>query len=606
MTKQSEAIYYQVSIKNAHAHLFGVTCTVECPDPRGQIVELPSWIPGSYMIRDFAKNIVTLSASTVTGKLVVNRHGKSSWLIEGCSGPLVIEYEVYSWDLSVRTAYLDQFRGYFNGTSLFLSVKGKESLPCMIEIAQTPELIAKNWSLVTAMRAVEVNRFGFGSYSCENYDELIDHPVEMAQVKEGMFLAEGVRHRVVFSGRTDVDIECVCADLQKICEYQIRFFGPPAPIQDYLFLTLVVGSGYGGLEHRASTSLICNRDDLPRYTDKHISEGYRSFLGLCSHEYFHTWNIKRIKPERFFPYDLSKESHTKLLWVFEGFTSYYDELILLRSGVIEQESYLELLAQSITRMLRGSGRFKQSVSDSSFDAWTKFYKQDENAPNAIVSYYIKGALIALLIDLSIRKETASHSSLDDVMHYLWLEYGQLDIGIGENEMADIIKKATGVDLTTQLENWVSGTEELPLNEFLVEFGVEMVLQPAQSQQDKGGKLINSESCPPPLSLGARYKSSALGIELTHVFDAGSAQLAGLAQGDELIALDGIRLDSDKVESIISHAAEGSVIKVHAFRRDELLQFDLYPVKAPLDTCVLKVIDSVTDRVSKHRSAWLGC
>jgi predicted metalloprotease with PDZ domain len=206
--------------------------------------------------------------------------------------------------------------------------------------------------------------------------------------------------------------------MKKICEAQIAFFEPKtrkAPMDRYVFMTMVVGEGYGGLEHRASTALICNRNDMPVKHNPEMSEGYKAFLGLCSHEYFHTWNVKRIKPAVFADYDLRQESYTSLLWLFEGFTSYYDDLMLVRSGLIDEAAYLKLVSKTINGVLRGSGRLKQSVAESSFDAWTKYYRQDENSPNAIVSYYTKGSLVALGLDLTIRAETAGKKSLDDVM-----------------------------------------------------------------------------------------------------------------------------------------------------------------------------------------------
>src|SRR3569623_944611 len=192
----------------------------------------------------------------------------------------------------------------------------------------------------------------------------------------------------------------------------------------YVFMTLAVGDGNGGLEHRASTALICSRGDLPVQGSKEMSDGYRSYLGLCSHEYFHTWNVKRINPAAFAPYDLQAEAYTTLLWLFEGFTSYYDDLMLVRGGVIEQADYCKLLAKTVNGVLRGGGRSKQSVAESRFDAWIKYYRQDENAPNAIVSNYTKGSLGALALDLTIRAETRGRKSLDDVMRALWQRYGR--------------------------------------------------------------------------------------------------------------------------------------------------------------------------------------
>jgi predicted metalloprotease with PDZ domain len=236
---------------------------------------------------------------------------------------------------------------------------------------------------------------GFGRYRAQGSADLIDHPVEMGDFLHTQFLAAGTPHEIAIYGRHRADLGRLSRDLQKVCEEHANLFGELPPDR-YLFLMMVVGQGYGGLEHRDSTSLICSRADLPVPGQTEVTEGYRRLLGLCSHEYFHLWNVKRIQPARIQSSDLSGEVHTRLLWAFEGFTSYYDDLALVRCGLITERDYLDLLAQTITRVMRVNGRTKQSVAESSFDAWTKFYKQDENAPNAIVSYYAKGRWSASL------------------------------------------------------------------------------------------------------------------------------------------------------------------------------------------------------------------
>ncbi|HSY28304.1 MAG TPA: peptidase M61, partial [Burkholderiaceae bacterium] len=332
--------------------------------------------------------------------------------------------------------------------------------------------IYQDWRVATALPELKARRYGFGTYVAANYDELIDHPVEMGAFELGSFKAHGVQHDVVFTGRVpNLDMARLTSDLKKICEAQITFFEPKskrAPMKRYVFMTMAVGDGYGGLEHRASTALICARADLPVKGQKAMSDGYRTFLGLCSHEYFHTWNVKRIKPANFAPYDLRSETYTPLLWVFEGFTSYYDDLMLVRSGVIDQAAYFKLIGKTVNAVMRGSGRHKQSIAESSFDAWTKYYRQDENAPNAIVSYYTKGSLVALALDLTIRAETKGKKSLDDVMRALWNGYGR-DFysadggkGVSESELEALIDSITGLKLKRTLDRWVRGTVDLPL------------------------------------------------------------------------------------------------------------------------------------------------
>jgi len=428
MAARRESVQYRIVPVDPALHLFDVTLIIAKPAADGQLVSLPAWIPGSYMIREFARNIVNMSARCDGRKLRLTKLDKHSWQAAPCKGELQIQYQVYAWDLSVRAAHLDQTHGFFNGTSVFLKVHGKESLPHIVDI-QPPEGDAyATWRVATSLPEHKARRHRFGTYIASDYDELIDHPVEMGEFELIRFDAQGVPHEMAITGRVPaLDKVRLAEDLKKICESQIAFFEPAskaAPMDRYVFLTLAVGDGYGGLEHRASTALICARNDLPVIGQTEMSDAYRGFLGLCSHEYFHTWNVKRIKPAVFAPYDLSQENYTTLLWLFEGFTSYYDDLMLLRAGVIDSGAYLKLIEKTINNVHRGSGRLKQSVAESSFDAWTKYYRQDENAPNAIVSYYAKGSLVALLLDLVIRRDTQGRRSLDDVMRALWRSYGR--------------------------------------------------------------------------------------------------------------------------------------------------------------------------------------
>src|SRR5690606_9976933 len=309
------------------------------------------------------------------------------------------------------------------------------------------------------------------------------HPVERGEFALATFRAHGVQHDVVITGNVpNLDLPRLTSDLRKICEAQIALFEPAsrrAPMKRYVFMTLAVGDGYGGLEHRASTALICSRNDLPVKGQKEVGDGYRSYLGLCSHEYFHTWNVKRIKPDAFAPYDLRSENYTTLLWLFEGFTSYYDDLMLVRSGVIDEDAYCKLVAKTLNSVLRGTGRKKQSVAESSFDAWVKYYRQDENASNAIVSYYAKGSLIGLALDLTIRSGTRGKRSLDDVMRALWDRYGR-DFytpdggrGVSESELEALLDEVAGFSLKRFIDRYVRGTDDLPLADLLEPFGVEL-------------------------------------------------------------------------------------------------------------------------------------
>ncbi len=596
------SISYRVVPKHPEAHLFEVTCTIQSPGSEGQIVSLPAWIPGSYMIRDFARNIVSLHGHCGDEAIAVRKLDKQTWQFGRCEGPLIIHYEVYAWDLSVRAAHLDSTHGYFNGTSLFLMVQGYEQHACGVEILPPQGNQYQRWQLATTLPRNGAPPYGFGLYMASDYDELIDHPVEMGTFTLASFQAGGLPHDVVITGRHRADTKRLCSDLQRICQTHIDMFGELPAMDRYLFMIMAVGEGYGGLEHRSSTSLLCSRNDLPLSGEAKITEEYRTLLGLCSHEYFHTWNVKRIKPEAFAPYDLTREVYTRQLWAFEGITSYYDDLALVRCGLITAEEYLELLAQTITRVWRGSGRFKQSVADSSFDAWSKFYKQDENAPNGIVSYYTKGALIALALDLTLRREIKHKISLDDVMRALWSRFGRTGVGVPEGSVEKTAAEISKLNLNDFFNRYVTGTEDPDLKSVLHDMAIEFNLRAGENADDKGGKPAQGEPHP---TLGARLATDSGGAKVTHVYDAGPAQRAGISAGDVLIAVNGIRIVKSNAEKLLASYPINSQVHLYAFRRDELMEFDVLLTEPVKDTCVLSLDAKAEKACLKHRSKWLN-
>ncbi|HEY6241529.1 MAG TPA: hypothetical protein VIW78_11935, partial [Burkholderiales bacterium] len=482
----SAEVRYRIVPLRPEAHLYRITCTVADPDPSGQEFALPAWIPGSYMIREFARHVVSIRAESGGRRVTIEKRDKHTWRAQSVAGPLTVSCEVYAWDLSVRGAHLDTTHGFFNGACVFLRVLGKEGAPCELELLRPKGARYRSWRVATAMRRKGAKPYGFGTYEAADYDELIDHPVEMGEFTLATFRACGAAHEIAITGRHRADLSRLRRDLKRVCEHHIRFFGEPAPMKRYVFLVTAVGEGYGGLEHRASTALLCSRDDLPRRGGVEMTENYRTLLGLASHEYFHTWNVKRIKPSAFAPYDLERENYTTLLWAFEGITSYYDDLALVRCGLIGTKDYLELLGRSITAYLRAPGRMKQSLAESSFDAWIKYYRPDENSPNAGVSYYIKGSLVALCLDLLIRGRTRGRKSLDDVMRALWLGHGRTGVGVNEDEFERLAGKETGLDVRRYFESWLRSTRELPLKAMLAAHGVEMSLRPAESAEAAGG------------------------------------------------------------------------------------------------------------------------
>lgn len=582
-------ILYRLAPHDPAGHRYRITLTVQAPSPDGQRLSLPAWIPGSYLIRDFSRQIESLTAHAGSRRVPVDKIDNHTWQAAPCDGPLRVEYTVYAWDLSVRGAHLDETHGFFNGTSVFLRVHGQDHLPCLVDLA--PPRGIDGWKVYTSLPEAcghksAARRHGFGLYLAPDYDALIDHPVEMGTPQVASFTAHGAEHELVFTGvAPNLDLARITDDVRRICETQIAFFEPRgkrAPFLDssdrYVFMTMVTGDGYGGLEHRASTALMTARKDLPVLGQQGQGEGYRGFLGLVSHEYFHTWNVKRIKPQAFVPYDLAQPDLTRLLWVFEGFTSYYDDLLLLRSNVITQNDYLRLLAKTITSVARTPGRHKQSVAESSFDAWTRYYKQDENSPNALVSYYTKGALVALGLDLLIRQESAGVHSLDDVMRLLWQRYGR-DFyrgkaqGLAEDGLPALIKEATGVDARRFIARHAYGTADVPLAELLAAQGVKL--------QWKASVNIPS--------LDVRTRKQGDSLVLATVLEGGAGHRGGLSAGDVLVAIDGLKVEGAAgVEVLLGQYRVGDRVSVHVFRRDELRMFQVRLSGPEALDCVLSV------------------
>jgi predicted metalloprotease with PDZ domain len=555
------------------------------------------------MIRDFARHIVEIKAEQDNIPLPISKLDKHSWqLVPLNSASIEVRYRVYAFDNSVRSAYLDQFRGFFNGTSVFITIDGQEHLPIELTLEPPTDQQLAHWRVATSLREASAKRYSFGLYQAENYDELIDHPVELGDFSLASFTAHGVQHDVVIAGQHNASLERLCRDLRVICNYHIDFFGKPAPMERYLFLINAVGQGYGGLEHRDSTALICSRYDLPEANEEKITPAYRTFLALCSHEYFHSWNVKRIKPDVFSPYELSRETPTEQLWLYEGITSYYDELSLVRCGLISQDDYLQMLAETMTRVQRGYGRKRQSVAESSFDAWTRFYLQDSNAANAIVSYYTKGSLIALALDLQLRRDTACRCTLDQVMQTLWQEFGRTGQPTRNHTIIDIIERLTGLDYEIFFEKYLYNTDELPLSELLAEVGIALKLRPAESISDKGGKSPNSTSAM-RWQFGATLAAAPFGVQIQSVHNGSAAEDAGIAAGDLLIALDQVKVNlenfNDRFKRHTSQLNRGDNITLHLFRDDRLMEVSL-PLRGLIpDTAQLAIMDQ------QKASGWLN-
>jgi predicted metalloprotease with PDZ domain len=505
---------------------------------------------------------------------------KCTWQVDcRASSPLVLTYEVYAFDNSVRTAWLDAGRGFFNGTSLCLRVHGQESDPHALEVLSP----RPGWEAATGLPAWRVGKRGFGTYLAQDYDELVDCPVEMGTFWSTEFKAGGVTHRLVVAGATEsLDGARLAADVQKICETEIRFWHDRKrpPHKSYLFLLNVVDDGYGGLEHRNSTALIAARRDLPRLGEARAADGYVTLLGLVSHEYFHTWNVKQLRPAEFAHYDYTRENYTPLLWFFEGFTSYYDDLLLRRAGLIDEATYVRLLNKTVNQVLQTPGREVQSVTQASWDAWVKYYRQDENTPNATVSYYAKGSLVALCFDLTLRAE--GKTTLDEVMRALWV---RCKAGpMAEADVLAVLRELGGRSFAREMTAWVHGTRELPLADLLQKQGIFALEEPAQLQQ----------------RLGVRTEETGGTIKLKTVLRGGAAESAGLAANDEWLGVEvaGTAWRLAKLDDLLLYAGTHRRVIALVARDRRILRLELH-LPAAVTTWRLVLRDAA------HAQPWLS-
>ena len=556
-------LHYQIEFDDYRQHLMHVTVRF-LANPT-QVLSLPTWIPGSYLIREFSKHLESVRAYDEAGRILkIQKFAKNKWRLFNTDHELItVEYDVYAYDLSVRGAYVDQTRLYVNPACACLGLDGQEDKAIEVELFLPDEL--KHFQLATGLAAKSLVK-GRYTLKAKNYAELIDAPFELAEQTRFSFTAADIPHEFVVSGKHAMNVARMQQDIEKICATQITMFGS-APFENYTFMTMATGNSYGGLEHPNSTSLITPRDDLPKANEpEQPSKDYQRFLGLCSHEYFHSWLVKFIRPESFVNYDLNQEGYTSLLWIFEGFTSYYDDLLLLRSGVIDQAAYLELLKAQIDRYLQNPGRAIQTVAESSFDAWVKFYRQDENSNNAGTSYYNKGCLVALCLDLGLRLRG---SSLDALMQKLYAN-AQQGIQVHECTIFELCKELTGDDWSEQIHHLINTTDELPLDQLLPEFGVDY-----QLKQDKS------------LPFGLKLADKPEGVLVQAAHREGAAAKAGLSALDVIVAIDGLKAS---VKSLEQYAKQDAAYTVHAFRRDELMTFELNAAEIELPEVALSVTD----------------
>ena len=575
---QPHDVHYQVKVENAHAHLWRVIVLVEKPLAR-QRFQLPVWIPGSYLVREFSKQLSDIEASQNQKPLTVKQLDKSTWEVL-CKPSHVLEFQylVHAHDHSVRTAWLDAYRGFFNGTSMFVQVMGKASHVVKLELL--PPTHTEQWQVATALKSVRTNRDGFGTYHAGSYDVLADSPVEMSAFVHTAFPIRKSLHRIVVTGATtSFDVQRLHQDVEKICQTITDFWqqGKAPPFDNYVFLLNAVSDGYGGLEHQNSTALLCRRKDLPKLSDKIRTDDYIGLLGLFSHEYFHSWNVKRLRPSNYERYNYQSEQYTDMLWFFEGFTDYFDNLMLCRAELISPAQYLKLLNKSIQQYFQTPGRLTHTVAQSSFEAWTKYYRPDSNTVNITVSYYTKGSLIALCFDLVLRQ--MGHS-LDEVMRALWhhCQGGPMT----EDDFLQALAQISGKSWRKQFAAWVHGVEELPLHELL----------------QKQGVKVDYELSPPAQQLGLRVKEDH-SIHIQTVFRDSAAEKAGFSAGDEWLGIEvgrGKTIQSwrlQRLDQLGLCLGQHVNCKAIVARDGQLLRLDLsLPAKDPTPLWRLGIVDPV--------------
>lgn len=536
-------IHYQVAMPQPESHLFEVTLSVQGWQELVLDLKMPVWTPGSYLVREYAKNLQDFSADTGDRRqpLLWCKLGKNHWQIETAdTSEITVRYCMFANELSVRTNHLDATHGYFNGAALFFFIPGFEKQPIRVTIVPPKP----NWHVTTPLPTIskEANTF-----EAKDFDTLVDSPFEIGSQRLYDFEVLGKPHQLAIWGQGNADPERIVEDTKKIIEVEAGLYGG-LPYERYLFLLHLSASGFGGLEHKDSCTL-----NYPRLGFR-AKDKYNRFMQLVAHEFFHLWNVKRIRPKALERFDYEQENYTTSLWFCEGTTSYYDLLIPQRAGIYDTKALLEGLSKEITQLQTTPGRKVQPISESSFDAWIKLYRRDANSNNSQISYYLKGELVSFLLDLLIRSRHGNQRSLDDVMRRMWEQFGKDEVGFTPEQLRDVIESVADVDLGNFFTRYVDGTDELPFDEYLEPFGL---------------RLIGIEDEEPVPHLGVMVKSEH-SQELIKFVEADSpAAVAGVDAGDELLAIDGFRVTADQLSDRLKDYHTGDTIQVSVFHEDQL-------------------------------------
>lgn len=605
-------VHYQLQVADLSTHTLAMTLTFTPQNPLHEL-SLPSWIPGSYMIRNFARHILHIRAYDHTGELPLQQRDKQRWELRCRDSAVTVEYHIYANDLSVRAAYVDDEVAILNPACLCLAVSGLTECSQQFYFAKPRQRVTENWRVGTALprltaehatentekRSVErvekqtdtgiienltptdiASLTQFGTFEAKNYAHLIDSPIVAGIFSLQHFTLDDVPHYVLVTGNTVFDEQRLVNDVATLCQAQRDVFGSlPDDLNQYWFLLWVTEQGYGGLEHEFSTLLLCNRSDLPIAHLPKQADAYQNLLGLFSHEYFHTWWVKRLKPACFIPYQLEKEQYSRQLWMYEGFTSYFDDLALVKSGLIDEKQYLTSLEKLISRVTRNPSERMQSLSDSSFTAWTKFYLQDENAVNSVVSYYAKGALVALLLEAELQQQGRSLAELCRVL-YQQYRYS----GTTESSIFTVLQGWQLSHLADQLKQWVDCAQPLPLANSLAYLGLDLQWRSPNSMDDLSGRFDGI----PSAHLGCSVITKPNGVFVHQVYQHSAAQQASLMSGDQLLAVAGVKITEQSLPELLRRLPLNTEQSLVIFRKDRLLTLSL-PLREAAKTVAMLTI-----------------
>jgi predicted metalloprotease with PDZ domain len=597
-------ISFTVSMPKPHTHLFEVEVRIRHDStyvPREETLVLPVWQPGSYMIREFERHVQDFTASDSMGRpLAWEKIDKNSWRVTSAGArEWRATYRVYANELSVRTSELNSDHAFWNNTNLLMYLDGHLRYPATLKV--NPPV---GWKVATGLPPVpgQVNTF-----RAADFDVLYDSPVEVSDFKVLSFAVKGVPHRIVIDGEGNYDPERMQHDVQKIVEIEVALMGGEIPYHDYTFILHLRSNTGGGLEHLNSTALGYPRfgfkisattgsTSAAPFATQQPERDYAGFLSLVAHEFFHLWNVKRIRPDALGPFDYTRENYTKMLWIAEGITDYYADLALRRAGLLTDKDFLAAKAKAIQELQETPGRLVQSAEESSFDSWIKYYRQDENSVNSQISYYDKGGILGLLLDLEIRKKSAGAKSLDDVMRNLYDEFFKKNRNYGPQDFQKACELMAASSLDQFFSRYVRGKEELDYDSALNAAGLRL---DTSADGDAPDQLAR------PAFFGADLTQQGERLMVTKVYAGSPAYEQGLNAGDQIVALDNMRATKEFLLARLAEKKPGDTARLTVFRFDDLRVFDIKLGARNGGKYRIIQVAQPTDDQRKVYQAWLG-